>query len=213
MKVTRGSVQGYKEMQIPFNILSKEEESRKLAIFFPGAGYTVQAPFLHYSIGVFINKSYDVLEVNYHYEDAAYDAFSMEELGEAVKRDAKAVIDHLLSHHSYDSFCLVGKSLGTIAMASELQRDAFKKAGAVWLTPLLQRDEVYEAMANGKNKSLGILGDKDGCYIEKRFEQLKENHNLKLMLLPGINHSLEYSDDAVGSIDVLKQVMETVKAF
>jgi hypothetical protein len=51
LNVKTNKVQGYKEIDIPFTILSKKEDSKNIAILLPGAGYTVQAPLLHYSAG------------------------------------------------------------------------------------------------------------------------------------------------------------------
>ena len=76
VRFKKGSVLGYKERDITFSLLMNETESNNLAILLPGAGYTVQAPLLHYSTGVFINKAYDVLHSNYQYNDKFYDDFS-----------------------------------------------------------------------------------------------------------------------------------------
>lgn len=48
-KVKTDTITGYKEKDIPFTILSTDEHASKLAILLPGAGYTTQAPLLHYS--------------------------------------------------------------------------------------------------------------------------------------------------------------------
>ncbi|MEK5068701.1 hypothetical protein [Sporosarcina sp. FSL K6-1508] len=49
------TVKGYKGFDIPFKMLGKSEGSKNLAIILPGAGYTTQAPLLHYSTGVFLH--------------------------------------------------------------------------------------------------------------------------------------------------------------
>ncbi|MEX3625403.1 alpha/beta hydrolase [Viridibacillus arvi] len=201
---------GYKEIEIPFTLLSNNEDSNNLAILLPGAGYTVQAPLLYYSTGVFLNKSFDVLQVNYSYNDKSYDNFSMDEIGEAIKHDVHVVIDKVLDDKSYEYFYLIGKSLGTIAMASELKRDAFKDAKAVWLTPLLQRDDVFETMLKSINRGLCFIGDNDRHYNEERFEQLVNNTNIVSRLFPNVNHSLQNERDPVNSIDVLKTVVKEI---
>ena len=212
-KVIKDSVLGYRDIDIPFTLLSTKEESRNIAILLPGAGYTVQAPLLHYSTGVFLHKSFDVLHVNYSYNDKAYDDFSIEEISEAIKYDVKTVIDKVLDDKSYENMYLVGKSLGTIAITSELKREAFKDAKVVWLTPLLQRDDVFETMMNSTNKGLGFIGDSDQHYIAERYEQLLNNTNIVSKLFPNVNHSLQYESDPVNSIDVLKSVVKDIDEF
>lgn len=68
------------ELEIPFTLLITKEDSKDIAILLPGAGYTGQAPLLHYSTGVFLHKSFDVLQVNYFYNDKAYNDFTLEEI-------------------------------------------------------------------------------------------------------------------------------------
>lgn len=213
LKVNKDSVLGYMEMEIPFTLLSNNDESKNIAILLPGAGYTVQAPLLHFSTGVCLNKSVDVLHVNYSYNNKSYDHLSMDELSEAIKHDVKIVIDKVLDDKSYENYYLIGKSIGTIAMASELKRDIFKDAKAVWLTPLLRRDDIFEAMLKGENRGLCFIGDNDHHYIAERYEQVMNNTNIVSRLFPKVDHALQYEGDPVSSIDVLKSIIKELDDF
>lgn len=213
LRVNRDSVLGYKEREIPFSTLSTVEDAKELAILLPGAGYTVQAPLLHFSTGVFLNKSFDVLQVNYSYIDKFYDEFTIEEIDQAIKHDVKVVIDKALANKAYENYYLIGKSLGTIAMSSELKRDVFKEAKAVWLTPLLNQEDVFEEMLNGSNSSLCFIGDNDHHYNAERYAKLANNENLATRLFPDADHSLQYADDPVNSIDILKNIVKEINEF
>ena len=212
-KVKTDSVAGYKEMKIPYTLLSTNEDTRNLVIMLPGAGYSAQAPLFHYSTGVFLNKSSDVLQVNYSYNDKFYDNFSIDEISDAIKHDVRGVIDQVLNDRSYESFCLIGKSLGTIAMSSELKRNIFKEAKAVWLTPLIKREDVFEAMVKAENRGLCFIGDNDQHYNAERYEQIVQNTNIVSTLFPNVNHGLQYENDPVTSIDVLKSVIKEINEF
>ena len=211
LNIEAKTVKGSKGMDIPFKILSKNPHTDRLAIILPGSGYTSQAPLLHFSAGVFISKGYDVLQVNYLYNGQAYEDFS--EISEAVKLDVKQVLDYVLSNKSYNDFYFIGKSLGTIAMSSELSRDIFKNAKAIWLTPLIQRDDVFTAMTESKLKGLCIMGDSDPCYTEERFLKATENKHITSKLIPNVNHSLEYDGNPIESIEVLKHVIHNIEQF
>ncbi|GIO61445.1 alpha/beta hydrolase [Paenibacillus cineris] len=214
MKIMADWVQGYKDRKISYTLLSKAESNTSgLAIIFPGQGYTAQAPLLYYSMGIYLNQNYDVLQVNYQYNDPFYRDFSFDAIAEAIRTDVGAVIDRVLQNASYDDYILIGKSIGTIALGFEVQRDLFQKAKVIWFTPLLGRDFVWNAMMDSKQRSLCFIGDNDSCYIEERFERLRANPNLLLRLIPGVNHGLEYETDLFASMDVLKQVMKEVEAF
>ena len=211
LNVNPRTVKGYKELDIPYTILSRNEDSKNLAIILPGVGYTTQSPLFHYSTGVFLHKSYNVLLVNYQYRNKHYADFN--EISEAIKLDVKTVIDDVLTNKTYENFYLIGKSLGTIAMSYELKKERFKSAKAIWLTPLIQRNDVLDAMVSSENKSLCVIGDKDSCYSEERFSKVLENPNITSMLIPNVNHSLEYNENPVESIDVLKSVIAEIEQF
>ncbi|KAA0966230.1 alpha/beta hydrolase [Sporosarcina sp. ANT_H38] len=213
LKTNTESVKGYKEMNIPYTLLRAEENSKNLSIFLPGAGYTVRSPLFHYSGDIFLNNGFDVLQVNYQYNDKAYAEFSMEEISEAIKFDVRTVLDIFLKDTSYENFYIIGKSLGTIAMSSELCRDIFREAKAVWLTPLIQRDDVFDAMVSSNNRGLCFIGDNDSYYIEKRFNQIAINPEIVSRLIPNVNHSLEYENNTIESIEVLKSVIEDIRNF
>lgn len=76
-------------------------------------------------------------------------------------------------------------------MASELNREVFKDAKAIWLTPLIKRDDVFETMLmlKGKNKGLCFMGDSDQHFSVERYEQLVNNINITSRLIPNANHS------------------------
>lgn len=211
--VKKNTIQGYKNFEFTYTVLNKGEGSRKLAILLPGAGYTVQAPMLHYATGVLINRGFDVLHVNYQYNDSFYDDFGTEELNKAINYDVNLVLDYILQDKSYDDYCLIGKSIGTMAMRSVLDRDGFKSAKAVWMTPLIHRDDVLNAMVSSQNNGLCFIGDNDWCYSSERFAKIEENPNITSKLIPNVNHSLEYNEDALSSIDVLKDVIRAIEDF
>lgn len=50
------TVKGYKELDIPFTILSRNEDSKNLAIILPGEGYTTQDLFFITQQGYFYIK-------------------------------------------------------------------------------------------------------------------------------------------------------------
>lgn len=194
---------------IPYKMIEQKEKTNSLTIVLPGAGYTTQAPLLHFTTGVFYNKGFDILHVNYKYNSQELSALSEEGFTNKVQ----FAIDKATQHKEYDNYYLVAKSIGTIALSYLLSNQMFKNAKVVWLTPLLQRDDVFNVMLKSDNKSLCIIGDKDSCFIEERLEKLKNNHKLKINVVEGGNHSLELNEKPIQSIDVLKSVILDINDF
>lgn len=213
MKYVNSSVAGYKGMQIPYTLYGKMDNAKDLAILLPGAGYTVNSPVFHYSSGVLFNQSIDILEVNFPYQNEFYEDFAPEEMVAAVKSDATVVIDEMLKTHSYENYYFIGKSIGTIAMSSLLKRDVFKGSKVIWLTPLLKRDDVFTTLISSRNESLCVIGDEDQHFTNELFDELKKNEKLKSKLIPGANHSLDYTDDPIQSIDLLKDIVSDIDRF
>lgn len=213
MKAIDSKVIGFKEIEVPYTVVLTEDYTKKLAIFLPGAGYTAKSPLFHFAEEIFLNKNYDVLRINYQYTNKAYNEFTMKELNEAIVHDVRLVINEALKGRNYQEFYLIGKSLGTIAMAAEMKRPAFSEAKAIWVTPLLNQQEVIDTMVNSKNPAQCYIGDKDRYYSPGAYELLKTNPNLESTLLPEINHRLDCEIDPLKSIDALKQIMAGIKNF
>ncbi|MEI4768475.1 alpha/beta hydrolase [Psychrobacillus sp. FJAT-51614] len=213
MKFISKSIEGYKGIKIPYKLYGKTEDSQDLYIFLPGSGYTVNSPVFHYTSGILFNNNKDILEINYSYKADLYHEFSKEEIIKAVKIDSRLVIDTVLETNTYKNFYFIGKSLGTIAMSSELRREKFKESKVIWLTPLLNLDEVIDTIVNSGNKGFCIIGDEDEIYSEELFGRLKQNTNLMSKLIPSANHSLDHNSDSIISIDILKDIITDIDTF
>ena len=213
VNLEKSSVSGFKSLEVPYILLRSGVPTRNLAIMLPGAGYTTQAPLFHYTTELFLNRGWDVLEVNYQYNLSAYADFTMDELAGIIRYDVRTVIDEVLAKESYGHFTLISKSLGTLAMCSERGRKAFQTARLIWLTPLIHRDDVLEAMVQSSQPGLAVIGDQDHCYSEDRYRELSANPLLAASLVPGIGHGFDYAGDVQKSIDALKDVLSDIEEF
>jgi hypothetical protein len=205
--VTNRSIAGSKS--IPFRLIEQKRETNSLVIVLPGAGYTTKAPLLHFATGLFYTKGFDVLHINYTLSREEMSVLSEEDF----KRSVQHSIDSAIKNKNYSNYYVVAKSIGTIALSYLLNNTMLKDAKAVWLTPLLQREDVFNAMGNSDHKGLCIIGDRDSCFIEERFEKLKKNQNLILKVVEGGNHSLELDEEPIKSIEILKGVISNINEF
>ncbi len=194
---------------IPFRLIEHNEETNNLFIVLPGAGYTTQHPLLHFTTGLFSNKGFDVLHINYSFNRQEMSALSEVDFA----RDVQHAIDNATKNKKYSNYYVVAKSIGTIALSYLLNNPMLKDAKLVWLTPLLQREDVFSAMVNSDHKGLCIIGDRDSCFILERFEKLKNNQNLVLKVIDGGNHSLELEGAPIKSIELLKNIISDIDEF
>ncbi|ANU21376.1 alpha/beta hydrolase [Planococcus plakortidis] len=213
MKTINRTIQGDKGQAINYSLVLNQDQTRKLAIFLPGIGYTAKSPLFHYTERLLAEQEYDILRINYDYTNPLYDQYTMAEIDEAVKRDVKQVVDQVLKGSIYEKFFLVAKSLGTIALASELERKKFKGAKTVWLTPLIKHEDVFKAMKECPNPALSFIGDKDHYYDRNRMEELQANSRLDSHVLNEVNHGMDFIGDPLKSIDILKDVITDIRDF
>lgn len=213
MKAINRTIKGYQDQPINYTQVLSQDQTRKLAIFLPGIGYTAKSPLFHYTERLLLEQEYDILRINYDYTNPLYDSFTVSEIEEAVKIDVKRVIDQTLKGSIYEKFFIVGKSIGTVALANELERAAFKEAKVVWLTPLIKYKRVFDAIKDSSNPSLCFIGDKDHYFDRDRMEELQQNPQLDSHILPDVNHGMDCAGDPIKSIDVLKQVITDIQTF
>ena len=98
-------------------------------------------------------------------------------------------------------------------MTTVLQKNTFIHADAIWLTPLIHNNDVFNSMINCNHNSLCIIGDKDPVYKQKRFEQLSEKPNFSALLMPNVNHSLDIATDTFASIETIKLIIKSIEQF
>lgn len=208
--VQTNHVTGHLHSDIAYTLIQPESSTNRLAILLPGMGYTTEAPLFRYTIGLLLEAGYDVAALHYHYQDKKYAGSDIEE---AVRVDVGRVIDSIRSTHIHTSYLFVAKSLGTIALANQVKRDVFKQAKSIWLTPLVQRDDVYETLLTLQYDALVLMGTDDRFYVADRLNEIQLNLNIETILKPSLNHSLEYADDPLQSILVMHELMKAVKRF
>ena len=98
---------------------------KKLAVFFPGIGYTVDKPLMHYSRRLAANAGFEILLL-------PYSGFPQKVKGDRSKmaescRIALKQSEEMLAgtdFRAYDDILLIGKSIGTVAAAETAAQSA-----------------------------------------------------------------------------------------
>lgn len=213
MNTTINTISGFSNMPVTYSLIQQQEKTNRLAIFLPGLDYNAHSPIFHYCSEILGQQSYTILSITYPYFDGEYDWYTDEEKITILKKDISTVLDLILKDHSYESFFILAKSLGTVALSAELSRKEFENAKIVWLTPLLNRADVYSALFNSTQKGICFSGDKDEYYSAKNFSSLSEKDNLSTHLIKGANHSLEHEANLSDSIKTLEKILVSIKKF
>ena len=80
---------------------------------------------------------------------------------------------------------------------------------AVWLTPLLVRSDVVDALRAARAPTLAVGSPADPRWAEG----IPESDDVELLELDGLDHSLQVEGDPLASLEVLRKVTSRIRAF
>ncbi len=201
---------GYDNEKIRNTFVKQEEQSEKLAIIFPGIGYTCHMPLLYYTAEILLQKGFDVLLIEYNYNNGDFGLLSEEKKLQWLNFDADAAYNSIMNNSYYKRVVLVGKSLGSFALARLNEQHGIRNS--IWLTPSLQRDHLYKVMRKHARDGLFVIGTEDPAYQKEKVDELKKSGG-SLLVVPDANHSMEIEDNTYKSIDSLVKVLKAVDKF
>lgn len=183
-----------------------DTEDRRLAVIFPGIGYTADRPLLYYAKKLALRHGFSVIDVPYTGFPAGAKG-SRENLRKAFDF-ALPQTETLLSavdFSAYSQIVFISKSIGTAIAAAYTERHALCTRN-IYFTPLeLTFDfPVQEGIA--------FHGTADPWVETDVLSSLCKAHSLPLHIVAGANHSLE-TGDVLSDIKNLQSVMRIVDDF
>lgn len=178
----------------------------RIAVFFPGIGYTNDKPLMYYSKKLAKELYYDITEVNYSGFDTGIKGNEQKMLAayEHGLRQANEILANI-DWDRYEEIIFVGKSIGTAIGAGYAINNGLN-VKAIYLTPLEQT--FMEGMPEG----IAFSGTADPWVNPELIRELAMKFNMPLHVYENTNHSLE-NEDTVNNISVLMDVMAKIKAF
>jgi predicted alpha/beta-hydrolase family hydrolase len=207
-------VKGYRDQPVPNTLLWQDGEARQVAVILPGIGYTCQMPLLYYPSKTLLAMGLDVLWVEYNYlRQPGFRMLSDVEQNRWILEDVSAACHAALAQRAYDEATLIGKSLGTRAMAQLITSDAtFSQCRDVWLTPVLRDERVREQMSSRSN-SLVVIGTADSYYDADYFAGLRMKPPGNVVIVERADHNMEIEGDLENSISILEKITRAIRGF
>lgn len=165
----------------------------RVAVLVPGIGYTAQGPLLAYArLAVERRGSARVI---------SWSPPQFESAADQVAWVRAQVLDAL----GKDRALLIGKSLGSLAASLAAERDL----PAVWLTPLLHRPEVVEAIAAARHPPLLVGGTADRSWDGPVAHRLSPH----VLQIPDADHALYVPGPVSRTIAAAAQVADALEQF
>lgn len=169
-----------------------------LALTFPGMAYHHDAPLLWFARVALRQAGATVVPVTYDdpRDDARFFA--------GVRRDVTAAIEE----HQPERITLVGKSLGTHALAEIARAGLAPEAAAIWLTPVWSTPS-WEAARSSGWRMLHVIGLADEVHAPDRQAELPG----EVLAIDGADHILEIDGDVATSLAALERVTLAILDF
>ena len=213
------SITGYASKPVPNRFWrQKTVNARAVGILLPGLTYSCDMPLLFYPARLLLQLGADVLQVNSDYTVPAFRNTSRPEQANWLGSDAQAAVQAGLAQRGYSYLVLIGKSIGTLALAHLLSQDFGAKISPantlwVWMTPLLRQPWLVEAALRLKSLALFIAGTGDSTYDAREMERIRAATGADLLAVDGADHSLEIASDIHKSLLILVEVMQRMEQF
>lgn len=162
----------------------------------PGAAYSPDAPLLWFTGQVLRREGWTVLQV-WDRWDRSTDARRW------ADDRFQAALDFVSSS---SQILVVAKSLGTLVLPDA----AHRRLPGIWLTPLLDDPRVGSALRVVSVPTLVVGGTGDSTWAAPTEV---DREVVEVLEIPGADHALQYADDPVASLEVLRTVVGTVGSF
>ena len=162
--------------------------SEKIAVIFPGIGYTCDKPLLYYAGKFAAENGYEVVRVPYggFPKKVKVDRKKMEKSFALALDQAREILKDL-KWEDYDQILFISKSIGTAAAAA-FGKEKGLKVRHVFFTPL------KETFSFGVSDAVAFHGTADPWAEDKDIEEGCRKAGIPLYITEGANHSLETGD-------------------
>ena len=214
-EVERLDIKGYSGKKLKNNFFRQLDETRKIALVFPGLAYNSTMPLLHYSVQSILASGINVLTVDYDYSNnPKFLKQSLRNRSDWLTGDVEAALKFVTKEENQKVVCLTGKSLGTLALGHLLEtHENLRDAKTIWLTPLIKNPELMEQMLSYMKDAIMVIGTSDSQYDIEIIDRLNANTLLGGIVVDGADHSLEIQGDVTKSLRVLMQIVTIIQQF
>lgn len=184
----------------------EKESPKRLAVVFPGVGYTCDKPLLYYSTGIVKKLGYEIIKISYH--DLPENIKGNPELKrkafEAAISSAKEQLNHI-DWNRYEDILFLSKSVGTIVSSAYAKMNQLKVRNVLY-TP------VQETFQYAGTDSVAFHGLLDDWTDSPKLQSTAKEQGICMYLTKDANHSLE-TGDLKTDLRNLQTIMEQTERF
>ena len=210
---TRLKISGYQDVPVPNLFIRQAQDTHTLAITFPGLHYSCDKPLLYYPSKLILERGGDILQLQTDYTRPDFQFAPRQEQVNWIFRDAQSALLAGCHQRQYEKLILIGKSIGTLALAGSLSADFDIDVATVWITPLLYQPPVVDAARSFDGPALFLVGTGDPTYIPDVLQQIQESTGAEVLVVKDANHSLEIPGDTFRSLAIIEDILLVISRF
>ncbi|MEJ2288092.1 MAG: hypothetical protein P8Y02_05485 [Deinococcales bacterium] len=200
---------------LPHTFFRRDGDTDTLAVLFPGFGYRATMPLLHFAERSLLWRGIDVLRLDLVYDtDPAFSGADPAARRSRLRQDAERAVRAALGERNYRRHVLVGKSLGTLALADLIEGTFVERhPTCIWLTPLLSNEGLRRAVLRRRPPSFFAIGTADPLYEAAALQELMDATGGRSVVVDRADHSLEIAGDLRASLEALRAYGVGLEAF
>ena len=181
-------------------------EKKKLAVLFPGIGYTCDKPLLYYSAKLAIKADYEIVPVPYGNfpRGVKGNAEKMHQSFLLAGEQAEEILKDI-RWSRYEDIVFVSKSIGTVVSSCYAAKKDLK-VRSILFTP------VEETFLYANRPAVAFHGTGDPWADTGKIRSACEKAGILLFLTEHANHSLE-TGDIQKDIGIMAETMSRVESF
>lgn len=185
---------------------ASDVNDQKLAVIFPGIGYTVDKPLLYYTGKLARHYGYQIKTVSYGPlpENVKGDSVKMKQAFDLASQQTEQILQEI-NWKSYGNILFVSKSIGTVIASAYASRHHLS-VKSILFTPLT---DTFKFPLPG---SIAFHGTADPWAENDSVHALAQQNEIPLFLTKDANHSLE-TGDVFKDLSILKTTLERVNRF
>lgn len=180
---------------------------KKLAVIFPGMGYTPDKPLLYYASGLAKERDFDIVTVDFRNLNKSM--LKSDEQRRAAFESAASQAEERLTDvdfSAYGAILFISKSIGTIVAADYAAKNELP-VNQIYFTPL---ERTLEVAKDGNG--LVFFGDNDPWIEPAVIKDMCAAKGLEYKLIPNGNHSLE-TGHVHNDVENITEIMHIVEKY
>lgn len=161
---------------------------KKLAVLFPGTGYTCREPLMQKIAETFSRQGFEVVKLDF----SAVPFHEIATLDEAAERAQPLVLEQLKNCEpaAYQSIVFVSKSLGTVC-AGRLEEQWGLPVRQIYLTPL---PETLAYVKAGSRVAGMVIGTQDKFLAAAALQNFCRERGIPCLVARDMGHRLDHAD-------------------